>query len=161
MEQNEGKTGAVLFFTDGIKHRWAQKRFLRNWLAKIARAEGHIVHSLRIVLCDRAQMLELNQHYLSHSTDTDVISFDMRQNANKTIDGDIYVGLEKVRTQAKEAKHTLFEELAYMMLHGLLHFCGYDDKSASQRTQMRKKELQHMQPVYKFRKKEDVSRETF
>ena len=87
---------------------------------------------------------DLNRQYLSHDTDTDVITFDLREIEGTSLEGEVYIGLEQVRKQAQEAGVLLQEELLRMMAHGVLHLCGYADDAEAARKKMRVKEAYYL-----------------
>lgn len=109
-----------------------QHNILKLAAAKTIRSEGFRCGHINIVLSDKQQMLELNQNFLKHTHDTDVITF--RLNQGNIVDGEIYVGIEQANIQAKEYKVTLENELARLVIHGSLHLCGYlDEKPAAKK----------------------------
>ena len=83
-------------------------------------------------------MLGLNEQYLNHDTLTDIISFDY--SVGKELHGDIFISTERVLENAAEFKVTFEEELKRVMVHGVLHYCGYKDKSDEDEKLMRSKE---------------------
>ena len=122
-----------------------------DWLVKVASQEKHQIHHLDIVLCSAPYLLYLNKTYLQHSTNTDIITFDYRPHISKPIEGELYIGLSQVRRQAKIYRHTLLEELSYVIAHGLLHLCGYKDRTSSQKQEMRRAEkraMRHWQEIF-------------
>ena len=127
----------VLFFVEGIKYKWPKPRALRQWLREVARSEGKCLDSLRVILCSSSYLRDLHARYLAKDSDTDVITFNYAAADASAIDGEVYLSLEQLKKQAKEWKVTLFEELSRVMLHGLLHLCGYDDQTPSDQLGMR------------------------
>ena len=127
----------VLFFEDGLRYRWPQKRWLRMWLRDVARREGRALEELRLIMCSELRLRELHRCYLSKDTDTDVLTFDFSSGSGSPIEGEVYLGLAQLRRQAKVWGVSFFEELCRVSVHGLLHLCGYNDATGLQRAEMR------------------------
>ena len=111
---------------------------LSNWIINVISEEGCILDEINYIFCDDAFLLKLNVEYLNHDTLTDIISFD--NSIGKIIQGDIFISVERVADNAKDFNVSLQEELHRGMVHGVLHFCGYKDKSESESMLMRQKE---------------------
>ena len=108
------------------------------WITSVIEEEGCILDEINYVFCDDSYLLKLNIEYLNHDTLTDVISFD--NSIGKIIQGDIYISVERVAENALDYKVSLAEELHRVMVHGVLHYCGYKDKTEMESTEMREKE---------------------
>ncbi|MCG5643999.1 rRNA maturation RNase YbeY [Flavobacteriaceae bacterium LSUCC0859] len=109
-----------------------------DWLLAIADSEGYELGELAYIFCSDNYLLKLNQDYLKHDTLTDIITFDYV--SGNLISGDVYISLERVADNAKEFGVSEPEELLRVMAHGLLHLCGYKDKTIEDQTLMTKKE---------------------
>lgn len=109
-----------------------------DWLLAIADSEGFELGELAYIFCSDNYLLKLNQDYLKHDTLTDIITFDYV--SGKLISGDVYISLERVADNAKEFGVSESEELLRVMAHGLLHLCGYKDKTTEDQSLMTKKE---------------------
>ncbi|TDU43527.1 rRNA maturation RNase YbeY [Gelidibacter sediminis] len=109
-----------------------------DWVSKAIRDEGFKEGDINYIFCDDAYLLELNVAYLDHDTLTDIISFDYTM--GKQINGDIYISVERVRENASEYGVSFNNELSRVMIHGILHYCGYKDKSETDVSMMRSKE---------------------
>jgi len=118
-----------------LKERGKLKCFINSLVAK----EKKNLNNLNYIFCNDNTLLEINRKYLNHNFYTDVISFDL-SSSRKEILADIYISVDRIRENAKSFKTTLKEELHRVMLHGLLHLCGYNDKTEVQRQLIRKKE---------------------
>jgi len=108
------------------------------WLSSIISQENYNEGDVSIVFCDDAFLHKLNVEFLNHDTLTDVISFDY--SVGKEIHGEIFISIERVQENAIEFNQTFNSELSRVMAHGVLHFCGYKDKSKSDAVSMRSKE---------------------
>ena len=114
----------------------------RSWVLRICVSENLEAGDLSFIFCADDYLLELNKKYLSHDTYTDIISFDYSE--GRSIAGDIFVSVERVRENAKLFGTTFVEELRRVMAHGLLHLMGYKDKSKKDIEIMRRKEMEKM-----------------
>jgi len=108
------------------------------WLSSIISQENYNEGDVSIVFCDDAFLHKLNVEFLNHDTLTDVISFDY--SVGKEIHGEIFISIERVQENTIEFNQTFNSELSRVMAHGVLHFCGYKDKSKSDAVSMRSKE---------------------
>ena len=113
------------------------------WLSSIISQENHNEGEVSIVFCDDAFLHKLNVEFLNHDTLTDVISFDY--SVGKEIHGEIFISIERVRENAHEFNQSFDTELSRVMAHGILHYCGYKDKSSSEEVIMRSKEEFYLQ----------------
>jgi len=111
---------------------------VKAWLEKCIINEGLIPGEISIVFTSDESLLEMNQKYLNHDTYTDVIGFDYSE--GKTISGDIYISIERVRDNALRYAVNSRDELHRVIIHGLLHFCGYDDKDPDDKAIMTDRE---------------------
>lgn len=111
---------------------------LANWVSEMIVEEGLSEGEINYIFCDDAYLLNLNIQFLEHDTLTDIISFDYT--LGKLISGDVYISVERVRENAATFKVSFEEELRRVMIHGILHYCGYKDKSEEEITVMRAKE---------------------
>lgn len=114
-----------------------------SWLSSIISQEKHKEGEISIVFCDDAFLCKLNVEFLSHDTLTDVISFDY--SVGKEIHGEIFISIERVRENAIEFDQSFEDELSRVMAHGVLHYCGYKDKTTSEAVVMRSKEAFYLQ----------------
>lgn len=111
---------------------------VKAWLSSVVEAENKIVGEINYIFCDDAYLHKLNVEYLNHDTLTDVISFDYT--SGDVISGDVYISVERVEDNAADFKTSFKDELSRVMVHGVLHYCGYKDKTEDEAKQMRAKE---------------------
>ena len=109
-----------------------------EWISAVIVSENKIEGEINYIFCNDDYLLELNQKHLNHDTLTDIISFDY--SIGNEIHGDIYISLDRVLENAEEFEVTFLEELNRVMIHGILHYCGYKDKTESDEQVMRSKE---------------------
>lgn len=122
-----------------MTYRLRNIRKVRKWLLDLARKEGFDISNLNYVFCTDNYLHQINVDYLQHDTLTDIITFDQSEE-EKTIEGDIFISIERVKENAKLESVSMRKELLRVLVHGLLHLIGYDDKSASLKKKMREKE---------------------
>ena len=109
-----------------------------EWLSKVILSEGKTEDEINYIFCDDEYLHKLNVEYLDHDTLTDVISFDYTM--GNEISGDCFISIERVEDNAKDFKVSFDEELKRVLVHGMLHYCGYKDKSEEDEKAMRDKE---------------------
>ena len=114
-----------------------------DWISRIIQSEGFDEGEINYIFCDDEYLHKINVEYLDHDTLTDIISFDYT--VGNLIQGDIFVSIERVRDNATDFNVSFDEELLRVLVHGVLHYCGYKDKSEADQALMRSKEEEKMQ----------------
>ena len=109
-----------------------------KWVIETISAEGFKLEEVNYVFCDDDYLHKLNVEFLKHDTLTDIISFDY--SIGKIIQGDVFISVERVKENAKDFGVNFIEELHRVIIHGILHYCGYKDKTAEEARTMRNKE---------------------
>ena len=115
-----------------------QEEHFASWIETIIISENKTVGEISYVFCDDDYLHAINIQYLNHDTLTDIISFDYTE--GDIISGDIFVSIERVKDNAIDFKVTFEEELKRVLAHGVLHYCGYKDKTDIEAALMRAKE---------------------
>ena len=113
------------------------------WISRIIESEGFEEGEINYIFCDDEYLHKINLEYLAHDTLTDIISFDYT--VGNLIQGDIFVSIERVQDNASDFNVSFEEELKRVLSHGVLHYCGYKDKSPKDEALMRSKEEEKMQ----------------
>jgi rRNA maturation RNase YbeY len=113
-----------------------------DWLAEVIKSEIKNEGEINYIFCDDDYLLEINKHYLDHDTLTDIISFDY--SVGNELHGDIFISIERVKDNAADFNVSFEDELKRVMVHGVLHYCGYKDKSETDERLMREKEEEKM-----------------
>jgi rRNA maturation RNase YbeY len=113
-----------------------------RWLSEVILSENKKEGGINYIFCDDDYLLEINQQYLEPDTLTDLISFD--DSDGNEIHGDIFVSVERVKENASDYKVTFDEEIQRVLVHGILHYCGYKDKTEADELVMRAKEEEKM-----------------
>ena len=111
---------------------------ITNWISTIITQENHELGEVTFVFCDDTYLHKLNVDFLNHDTLTDIISFD--NSLGKLIQGEIYISIDRIKENAEIFKVSFDNELHRVIIHGILHFCGYKDKSKDDTLLMRSKE---------------------
>ena len=114
-----------------------------DWISRIIESEGFDVGEINYIFCDDEYLHKINVEYLDHDTLTDIISFDYT--VGNVLQGDIFISIERVRDNANDFNVSFDEELKRVLSHGVLHYCGYKDKSPEDEALMRSKEEEKMQ----------------
>lgn len=109
-----------------------------DWINRIIASEGFEEGEINYIFCDDEYLHKINMEYLNHDTLTDIISFDYSE--GNFLHGDIFVSIERVKENASEFNVSFNEELKRVLSHGVLHYCGYKDKSPKDEALMRLKE---------------------
>lgn len=129
---------SINFHTEGTDYNLDNKRSIQKWITSVINDQKYSLGTINYILCSDEYLLAMNQKYLNHDTFTDVITFDY--STPKVISGDIFISIERVEENARIFKKTLIDELCRVMVHGVLHLCGYKDKSTEESAEMRKME---------------------
>ena len=111
---------------------------ISSWITKIIEHHNCKKEEISYVFCDDEYLHRLNVQYLNHDTLTDIISFDYSM--GKTISGDIFISVERVEDNAKDFEVDFKTELHRVIIHGILHYCGFKDKTEDDAKLMRAKE---------------------
>jgi len=129
----------INFFTEDITYTLKHKTIIKKWIEATIIAEGYKLEELNFILCSDEYLLHINQDFLQHDDYTDVITFDNSEEL-KTIVGDIFISLERIKENANTFKSTTLKELCRVIIHGTLHLLGYKDKTKAAKTLMTEKE---------------------
>ena len=116
----------------------SNEKDVTGWIGSVITSEGCEEGEITFVFCGDEFLLDLNRKYLDHDTYTDIISFDY--SLGKELHGEIYISTDRVAENATNFNVTFTDELHRVIIHGMLHLCGYKDKTSQEETMMRKKE---------------------
>ena len=111
---------------------------LRSWIQFVLDEEDRELGEISYIFCDDDYLLDINVKHLKHNTLTDIISFDY--SLGRVVSGDIYISTERVKENAGDRKVNFEDELHRVMIHGILHYIGYRDKTDEDTREMRRKE---------------------
>lgn len=118
------------------------KSTYQEWISSIINSEGHSEGEINYIFCDDDYLLNLNNDFLNHDTLTDIITFNY--NMGKQVNSDIYISTERVRDNAQDFDVSFETELRRVMCHGVLHLCGFNDKTDEEQALMTEKENEKM-----------------
>ena len=130
----------INYYTENVKLPPIQKKTVSEWIKKVAELHQKKVGNVSYIFCDDAKILAVNTEYLQHDYYTDIISFDYTE-GNK-IAGDLFISLDTVKSNSEQFSTIYLDELHRIIIHGILHLCGYDDKSDEARINMTRLENQ-------------------
>lgn len=128
----------ISFHNQSVSFKLKEKTKLKQWIKAVTEKEKHKLGNINYIFCTDDELLEINIKHLNHKTLTDIITFDYTE--GKTINSDIFISIERVAENASKFQVTFDEELHRVMIHGVLHLCGYKDKTKADADLMRKKE---------------------
>ena len=128
----------ISFHSEDIKFVPSSKKKLKNWVRQVVLSENLELGPISYIFCSDTYLHKMNVKYLNHDTFTDIITFDYSED-NK-ISGDLFISYERVKQNAQLFKTSINDELHRVMIHGVLHLCGYGDKSDQEKSTMRQKE---------------------
>jgi len=128
----------MIVFNSEIDFNLKDSDELSKWILKSIGNEGFEVDEINFIFCSDEYLLEKNIKFLNHSTLTDIISFDYT--LGKLISGDVFISIERVLENAESFNVSFEDELHRVMIHGILHYCGYKDKSIEEKELIRSKE---------------------
>ncbi|MBQ3772061.1 MAG: rRNA maturation RNase YbeY [Bacteroidaceae bacterium] len=128
----------ISYQTDGVKMPAIKRRETTAWIKKVAASHGRKVGDVAYIFCNDEKILEVNRQYLQHDYYTDIITFDYDE--DDVISGDLFISLDTVRTNAEQVGATYEEELHRVIIHGILHLCGINDKGPGEREIMEENE---------------------
>lgn len=129
---------AVSFFTEGIDMPDINKTDIRNWVKNVAELHSKRLGPVSYIFCDDNKILEVNKQFLQHDYYTDIITFDYTE--GDKISGDLFISLDTVRTNAEQFGQDYNTELHRVIIHGILHLCGINDKGPGEREIMEAEE---------------------
>lgn len=131
-------TPAFQWIVSGVERPKLDYQQLEQWIVQVAQAHNRSVHSLNYIFCDDEEILRVNRQFLNHDYYTDVITFD--NCLGSLLRGDMYVSLDKVRSNAEGLGVEYDRELLRVIIHGVLHLCGINDKGPGEREIMEQHE---------------------
>lgn len=121
----------ITYNIDGVKMPKIKKRENNAWIKAVAASYGKKVGEIAYIFVNDEKILEVNREYLQHDYYTDIITFDYCE--DDIISGDLFISLDTVRTNAEQVGATYVQELYRVIIHGILHLCGINDKGPGER----------------------------
>lgn len=124
-------TPAFQWIASGVERPLLDYQQLEHWLARVAASHNRTIHSLNYIFCSDEEILDVNRRFLQHDYYTDIITFDNCLGA--LLRGDMYISLDTVRSNAEDLGVDAERELLRVIVHGVLHLCGINDKGPGER----------------------------
>ena len=124
----------ITYNCENVKLPAIKKRDTSAWIRRVAATYGKKIGEVGYLFCDDEKILEVNREFLQHDYYTDIITFDYCE--DDTLNGDIVISLDTVRSNAQQLGKDYDEELHRVIIHGILHLCGQNDKGPGEREQM-------------------------
>ncbi|MFO7721422.1 MAG: rRNA maturation RNase YbeY [Gillisia sp.] len=131
------KESKINFYSEN-EFQLEEEKSYESWIQRVIESENKKLEEISYIFCNDDYMLDINMKYLDHDTYTDIISFDY--SVGNILQGDIYISTERVEENAREFNVSFEEELRRVIIHGVLHLCGYKDKTEEDSSLMRLKE---------------------
>ena len=128
----------ITYQTEDIAMPLIKKRETTDWVKQVATSYGKKVGEIAYIFCSDEKILEVNRQYLEHNYYTDIITFDYTE--GNRISGDLFISLDTVRTNAEQFEQSYERELHRVIIHGILHLCGINDKGPGEREIMEAEE---------------------
>lgn len=138
----------IKFFTEETKFQLKERLRIKNWINETIIGENSNPGIINFIFTSDKYLLEINKQYLSHDYFTDIITFNYCE--NNIISGDIYISIDTVKNNSRLFNVTFIEELHRVMIHGILHLLGYEDKKEEEKVKMREKENQYLERFKKL-----------
>ena len=129
----------INFFLEDIIYQVRNKNLLRKWIYDTIIAENSDLEEISFIFCSDKFLLNLNIEYLNHDTFTDVITFQYNEGIEK-LHSDIFISIDRMRENANSFKQRQLDEFHRIMIHGVLHLLGYEDKTKLKKEEMTAKE---------------------
>ena len=127
---------AIVYITDNINlPKQFKKRQISKWIKEVIHNHGKKIGDIAYIFCTDKRILEINTQYLKHKYYTDIITFDYSD--TNTVSGDIFISLDTVKDNSTQYKTNFDEELRRVIIHGVLHLCGYEDNTQEKKKEMR------------------------
>lgn len=134
----------IVFFDSGAKKPILPPRNqTKKWLSRVISDHGCVCGNIYIIICNDEELLQINLSFLNHNSYTDIITFDesaVATDGKKTLHGELYISADRITENAEKYKVSFQQEMLRVMVHGVLHLCGFSDKTKIQKQQMRDKE---------------------
>lgn len=129
---------AVSYETVDVPSPTLKKKLTARWIFLVVKNYQKKAGTITYIFCSDAEILKINEQYLNHNYYTDIITFDYTE--DNVVSGDLFISLDRVKANSKKFGTDYEEELHRVMIHGILHLCGFKDKKSAEKQIMREKE---------------------
>ena len=130
---------AVHFFYEDTSFRLTNEENTRLWIKLVLDQHNGKAKNVNYIFCSDQYLLKINQEYLNHNTYTDIITFENTEETGK-LEADIFISIERVKENAQKLASNSDSELHRVIIHGVLHLLGFNDKTEADKNRMREKE---------------------
>jgi len=124
---------------------FTEQKKIKKWLSSVIISKEKYISDINIIFCTDKYLLDLNINYLNHNTLTDIITFDY--SFDEDVSGDLYISIDRIKYNAEKFGVSFNSELNRVMVHGILHLCGYHDKSKSESKLMKYQENKQLKKL--------------
>jgi len=138
----------IQYIAEDVKLPALQKQKINRWIKETAAGYDKKIGEIAYIFCSDKKILEVNNQYLKHDYYTDIITFDYSEGS--VISGDIFISLDTVKSNAQDFGVDFEHEILRILIHGILHLCGQEDKTNEQRNEMTGKENLALEKFKKF-----------
>lgn len=138
----------ISYFAENISFPDINSEQISQWIIKIIRQESAKPGDVSIIFCNDTYLLSINQKYLDHDYYTDIVCFDYCE--NDTVSGDLFISIERIKENAIKYNTQFLDELHRVIIHGIFHLLGFDDKTEDERMKMRSKENGALEQINKI-----------
>lgn len=135
----------MISFNYEVEFKLLDEEVVSHWISSVITTEGFKEGDINYIFCGDEYLHKLNVEFLNHNTLTDIISFDYT--VGKELHGDVFISIERVNENAEDFKVSFEEELKRVLVHGVLHYCGYKDKTDEDAKEMRAKENHYLKQL--------------
>jgi rRNA maturation RNase YbeY len=129
----------ITFASNNTSYILKNKKAIKSWIYNCIHSEKKSIECISIVFCSDEELLKINIESLNHHYYTDIITFELNE-PSEPIVGDIYISIDRIKENAKNLNLSVKEEVLRVIIHGVLHLCGYKDKKTIDKEQMTQKE---------------------
>lgn len=136
----------INFFSEDVDFVLKKKEEIRKWINETVSEENKKIKEISFIFCSDNYLLEINREYLQHDYYTDIITFDNSE-SKSTIESDIFISIDRVKENAEKLEISFFYELKRVIIHGILHLCGYGDKTKEEESRIRAKEDYYLKNI--------------
>lgn len=125
---------AIIYQSEDVKLPTIRRRLINKWIKVVAESYNKQVGDISYIFCSDEKILEVNNQYLQHDYYTDIITFDY--SIGDTISGDLFISLDTIKSNSEMFNTSYTDELHRVIIHGILHLCGINDKAPGEQEQM-------------------------
>lgn len=136
---------AIIYQSEDLPFPKIKRRQVSTWIKAVAEGHNKKVGDISYIFCSDEKILEVNRQYLEHDYFTDIITFDYSE--GNYISGDMFISLDTVKSNSEQFNTDYIEELHRVIIHGILHLCGFGDKTPEEEANMRSKEEEALNEI--------------